>query len=240
MELRLAKAGYLTSDVIAFLDDLSELSRRLGLIAVGILPTSGEWYSLTQLQALSASIPGRRTLGGIHLRIYSEEDFLDRWNGAFRWPQTQLESTSTSSDPIHELNAAIRRRGATRRDVANGIDIDPSFLSKVLSGKKPCPPALRDRILEWCMAPVSPSTCAPPVEQGPGVETRPLPLLPVVQAVAVGKVPMLDVAMAYWAWGWTVIPRNPATGIPHIQWMEFGQRRPTVEEIQHWWTNYAG
>ena len=44
---------------------------------------------------------------------------------------------------------------------------------------------------------------------------------------------MLDVALGYLAYGWSVIPANNKT--PSVKWEEFQHRLPTKEEVRRWW-----
>lgn len=46
---------------------------------------------------------------------------------------------------------------------------------------------------------------------------------------------LLDHALDYHRRGWTVVPLWPGQKSPRVDWAEFATRRPTEDEIRHWW-----
>jgi hypothetical protein len=121
------------------------------------------------------------------------------------------------------LTRLVVTSGVSRRALAAGLGIDPSFLSKVLSGKKPCPPALPARAEAWLASQTLPghhsADPGPPEGAGPGRLVR-------VQAQA-----CLDR-------GWSVVPQMPGAKKPLVRWKEFQQRRPAHQEVASWFRRW--
>jgi hypothetical protein len=103
--------------------------------------------------------------------------------------------------------------------LAAGIGVDPSFLSKVLNGKKPWPAGQLARATEWATA------------YAPNAEPRPLLPLDEFQA---GNATMLEMALAYRDLGWSVVPQQTKTKQTLVKWKPFQERLPTKQEIQEW------
>lgn len=151
----LPRAGYARDDIGNFFADLAALAGPLGLIAVGIHVPTRECLGLEQLQSLVGTPAGRATLAQTHLRLYTSADYVERWNGYFRWVAipTVLEA-STSPSPA--LVAEMTRKGITKAALAKGIEADPSFLTKILGGKKSWPAQLLSKAQTWVAAYVEP------------------------------------------------------------------------------------
>ena len=77
----------------------------------------------------------------MNLRLYSADDYLQRWNAQFGWDDVAVvEPRAVDVAKILELLVTKR---IPRRTLARAIGINPSFLSKLLNGKKPWPAGLR-------------------------------------------------------------------------------------------------
>jgi len=85
------------------------------------------------------------------VRVYTADDYADRWSSAFGWTAPASEAEPTH---VEELCADMRRRHVSARKLAAALSVDHSFLSKVLRGEKPCPPGLATRDLESLKASV--------------------------------------------------------------------------------------
>jgi hypothetical protein len=48
----------------------------------------------------------------------------------------------------------------------------------------------------------------------------------------------LDIALEHLDRGWSIIPINPETKRPLLEWLEFQKRHPTEEEVCDWWTRW--
>lgn len=217
----LAKAGYAIEDVDSFLRDLSALCERLGICAVGLSPRS-EWFELSRLRALAACSPGRRQLGEIHLRIYAGADYLERWNKYFGWPLNNGDKRlSDDAARIGELAAALKIRKISLRELANGLGVNHSFLSRAMRGIKPWPSELLDRAFAWAIS----KQTARSAKQLPRIPKNP-------------SGSMLEVALALLERGWSVVPQLPEAKKPRVRWKRFQERPPTKEDLQGWYQNW--
>jgi len=151
----LFKAGYDRDDLENFFADLTAVAGRLGMIAVGIHVPTRECLGLEQLRALVATPAGRATLAQTHLRVYTSANYVERWNGYFRWvaiPALQ----EVRGNPCLTLAVEMERKRISKARLAEGIEVDPSFLSKVFAGKKPWPATLLSKAQAWVAAYVEP------------------------------------------------------------------------------------
>ena len=174
---------------------------------------------------MSANAAGRRALGQIHLRIYTEVGFAARWNTFFQSSNSSTATTpvSSSENPGNRLVVAMAAKQINRRTLAVAMEIDPSFLSKLLSGKKPWPAGLAERITAW-------------------LATQPYPAVASLcpghpPAIVAGQTP-LDLALAYRSRGWSVVPQLPGGKHPCVKWKPFQDRLPTEEEIRAWFSRW--
>lgn len=235
----LAKAGYDRDDLGGFFADLTAIAGPLELIAVGIRVATKECIDLDSLQTLALTRAGRRELASIHLRIFTTSDYVLRWNRHFGWVD---EGSSTGHEPIDStgaLMAEIRRKGISQRALAGGIEADPSFLNKILAGKKRWPASLLERATTWIAAQPEPEvgqTRPSPEVFGEQVSAR--PLLPLLTAAQQDDGSMLELALAYRARGWSVVPQDPGAKQPCVKWKPFQERRPTGEELTDWFTRW--
>ncbi len=221
----LAKAGFARDNVQRLLILLAELAEPLGLIVVGLMPAANTWHTVSQLKAMAESAQGRRTLDRVHLRVYTQADFVDRWNTFFQWSDPTAEPNGQADSPLLELLGALQRLGVTRRALAAGIGRDASLVSKILSGKR----RYDDRFLEqaeaWLATLGSPrpamECCSPP--SAPNVVTD-------------GSA--LSAALSYHQRGWSIIPQVPRAKKPPIKWRPFQTRQPTAAEPQSWWSRW--
>jgi hypothetical protein len=215
----LAKADYPAGAARAFLGDLAGLAGVLGLTAVG-LAQGGGCLSLAEVRALAAAGAGRAALEALHLRIYVGADYIGRWGAYFRGAAGGLAPSAPGPGPVPALAAELARRRVTRRALAAGLGVDASFLSKVLSGKKPCPPGLPERATAWLAVQAS---------AAPGPEAA-----PAAAPLAVGTGSVLDAALRYLRRGWSVVPQRPGAKKPCVRWKRFQSERPTEGQLRDW------
>lgn len=224
----LDKAGYDRDDNVGFFSDLAILARRLDLTVVGLLPGTNppEWLNLDRMRHLSRQQHGASLLRRVHLRIYAPADCLDRWNQLFGWPPPSLLSTTRAEDQCAEISNLLERAGVKRAELASGIGMDASLLSKYLNGKRKCPENLVERVRRW-------------LESWDGVETTSHAdsAATVIASTSPATTPRthLEVAMAYRDRGWSVIPQVPGTKQPHVKWKPLQERLPTEAELSDWW-----
>jgi hypothetical protein len=145
----LVKAGYGRDAVQDFLEDIAALAEPLGLVVVGVDVRSQQFLDLAQLRALAATPAGRQRLAKVHLRVYTAADYVRRWNAHFGWtdeaPAVQGPSPTSGAD----LVAAMAGKAVTQAALAKALEIDPSFLNKLLHGKKTWPPRLLAQAQGW-------------------------------------------------------------------------------------------
>jgi len=237
----LAKAGHARTDTQGFLDDLKVLVDRLGLIPVGIHVPTDECFGLSRLRALAGAAGGRATLDETHLRIYAAADYVTRWNEHFGWDTVITEDQADHVNQTAVLVAAMDRKGISQRALATGVEADPSFVSKLLSGKKVWPDQLLSRAQEWVEQQEEPGDAQPGLEDAERASTplpQPVPLMPRIAALERGEGAMLDVVLAYRRLGWAVIPQNPGAKQPCVKWKAFQERLPTEQELGAWFAQW--
>lgn len=219
----LAKAGYAVDDLERFLSDMEQLSQVLGLIVVGLLPSDRSWRSLEQMRAMIGTRSGRATLERLHLRVYTAADYVERWNRTFSWPfETVAPVEDQRHDDIHyEVQRRARRRGF-RRELAVGLDFDPSLLGKVIAGKKSWPAGWLDRVAEWLAA-------HPDQRKRPVVATCPALPLPTSSEHHFGVV-----AQDFLRRGFSVVPQLAGRKWPCVRWKAYQERLPTEQEVAAW------
>jgi hypothetical protein len=138
----LAKAGYSGDDIAAFFLDLAALADRLALIPVGVEPGTHSCLTLNQMSGLVGTGHGLTRLGRLHLRVYAPSDYLARWNAFFGWEEQVCQATETNA--ALAIAVAIQKQGISQKQLAQGMGVDASLLSKVLRGKKGWPPSWSD------------------------------------------------------------------------------------------------
>jgi hypothetical protein len=220
-----AKAGGAAGAVEAFLADLAALAGPLGLTVVGVGKSSSQCYDLHQLRAM-ASAPGlRHALSQVLVRVYTRADYVQRWNSFFGWADVQREPGRDTAAEVLALAGEMVRKGISRRALARGIDADPSFLRRLFRGDKPWPPNQLERAREWVagygQATAPPAPCWPPL---PGTS---------------GEAPtMLDLALAYRAWGWSVVPQRTGMKKPTVRWKQFQDALPSETQLRRWFARW--
>lgn len=115
------KAGYADSSSRQFVHDLRVLSDRLGIIVVGYQPISDSWLSLEQLDTVVASRPS--LAAKLHLRIFSEEGHVARWNRFFDWQPTACSNDVTVSSVTVAL-CLLKQHDIRRSEAAEALGID--------------------------------------------------------------------------------------------------------------------
>jgi hypothetical protein len=205
----LYKGGYEIGDVGAFLADLAALAGPLGLVVVGLHHPTQEVLSLAQLRGLALTPAGRAALHTVHLRMYTGDDFLGRWNDLFGWCATAPQQPLPQDDPVQRLLSDMAHKGVSSRRLALGIEEDPSFLAKVLKNRKPMPDGLLEKARAWLTGQGEPSY-PPPVE----------------------------VALDYLGRGWSVVPQLPGAKKPTVTWKPYQEERPTEARLMKWWQTW--
>jgi hypothetical protein len=216
----LAKAGYPVHKAKAFLDDLGTLSSPLGLQVVGVGPSPTPWLDLARLQSLSQALAGRSMLDKVHLRIYSKADYLQCWDAYFHGPCDDSTRLNARAAGIDILLQCLQQNG-TRRSLAQALEVDPSFLGKVLDRKKPCPTRLAERATRLLNRNVACKT-APPCVSGSSLRATQAPTA------------LLDVARACLQRGWSVVPQLPGAKHPCVKWKPYKEALPSDADWQTW------
>jgi hypothetical protein len=144
----LARSGYSPGQVSAFFADLHALATKLALIPVGIERNSPICLNVPQMSARTASPHGMNTLRRLHLRVYAPADYLDRWNGVFHWDDMESKQ-NLATDPVLTITSALKAKVVSQRQLAQGMGVDPSLLSKVLRGKRSWPEGWLTRATSW-------------------------------------------------------------------------------------------
>ena len=238
----LAKAGYACNDLKRFFTDLAALAEPLGLIVVGIYVPSRECVDLERLQTLALTGVGCRALAKTHLRIYTAADYVQRWNNHFGWADSLPTVERERADPTAELDAEMKALRISRRALAIGVDVHPSFVCRIFNGKKRWPSQLLKKAQVWVAAQPKPNRADAPaaIDNGAGHSTEPSrdPLLPLLTGVERSEASMLDVARAYRERGWSVVPQNPGAKQPCVRWKPFQDRTPTEDELAAWFAQW--
>lgn len=219
----LFKGGYSPDKVTAFLSDLETLAKPLGLDVVGVsrsLPHVGLDYLLER----AASSVGFRHLAQFHVRVYTAADYLERWSTVFQ--PMKADAATISTPPVDDaavakLLAEMKRRKASWRALARGINKDHSFLSKVLKGVKLCPKGLLEKAQAWVAG-----------------QSEPKPPRPAVQASGKTRITddgtVLGEALRLLDRGWCVVPQRTGEKKPCVRWKPYQDRLPTEEEWIDW------
>jgi DNA-binding transcriptional ArsR family regulator len=160
--------GYDESSSRVFFRDLRALVDQLGLIVVGLHPRKEKWLNLDELEATCECRPSlARTL---HVRLYSREGYVSRWNTYFDW-QAPVDAIDVTIPTVTIALGLLEQHSIRRCDAADGLGIDRSLFSKMLTGKRPLHEELVSRLQDWIKhrtpeivnpsvtTPVSPSNC---------------------------------------------------------------------------------
>jgi hypothetical protein len=140
----------------AFLDDLGEVSRLLGLTVVGLARGTGEWLDLKRIREIAELPNGLDRLNEIHLRVYGPLDYLERVREllAERGQFSAIPGASNSKVPAVgvllndadlDLRVRLKRAGLSQDDLARHLGVSKSFVSKLLNGKKAWPEGMWQR-----------------------------------------------------------------------------------------------
>jgi hypothetical protein len=65
-------------------------------------------------------------------------------------------------------------------------------------------------------------------------------VIPAIAELAAGNVTVLDVALAYHARGWSVVPQYRHEKKPKVKWKEFQERQPTKKLLASWFRKWPG
>lgn len=241
----LVKRGYRRVQYECFFRDLAALVEPLGLIPVGIHVPTRRCMAVEEMLRDSRTVDGRRILAETHLRIYTSADYVERWNGYFKWEEASRAAEGKCPEPGSDLRTIMRRKRITQATLARGIAMDPSLLSKLLRDKKRWPAGLLNKAQRWLDSQPEPkperhgSSPREPSADTPQSPPATLPsMLPLLAAVECGEAAMLDVALGYLGRGWSVVPQQSGAKQPCVRWKPFQQRSPTPEELDAWFTQW--
>lgn len=222
----LKKAGYGPDEMPTFLADLAALQTTLGLKVVGIEKSSNRCFSLEVLQAMAAAAALHTNLHCILVRVYTRADYVEHWNQFFHWHGATLEPRRQETEDLLALVAEMRRQGISRRVLANGIGIDPSFLSKLFNGRKTWPTHLLSRAQAW-LASRTADAMRPQTISWSSLPHR-----------TEGSDSLLEVALGYRERGWSVVPQCPGDKKPTIRWKPYQNVLPSIEDLQTWFRRW--
>lgn len=222
----LFKAGYPLTDLASFLDDLTALTERLAITVCG-LSRKGRHFALPTMRRMLETPPGKALLSRLHVRIYGPSDYLDRWSQSFLGESEESTAVSGGQEILANIKTAIKDAGISRSALAKGLDIDPSYLTKILNGRKPSPAGFLDAAQEWARKAITehqPSACVPE----PRGRFKRLS----------GLRRTLDIALTYLAWGWSIVPQAPGAKMPTVKWKPFQDERPSSELVESWFAKW--
>jgi hypothetical protein len=126
-----------------FLNDLDAVADAFGLVVAAWHPKRQEWQPLDALSGLSRSVDGQRWLRGARLRVYTRDDYIDRWRTWFASrmgfsviprPDDELSSETGPHTSATALRAALSAAGVTQADFALAVGVSKSEVSKRLNG----------------------------------------------------------------------------------------------------------
>ena len=144
----LAKAGYSLDQLGQFFKDIDILYPKLKIIPAGIVKGGTGCLDLDQLSRLAHSQQKTKAFKRIHLRFYTEANYLARWNRVFKWSE-EMSVNTVMTDPTLTVQATLKEKGLSQRQLAKGMGVDTSLLNKVLRGKKPWPTGWLERAEQW-------------------------------------------------------------------------------------------
>jgi hypothetical protein len=219
----ITRAGYDCNELELFYADLATLAEPLGLIAVGIHVPNRECFDLGQLQTLAETAAGRTKLARTHLRIYTTADYIQRWNDHFGWGKHGPAQPFWQASLTARLAAQMERRRVSRQKLAEGIKVDVSLMGEIFRGEKPWLPGLLFEAQKYVGRVPYPSSSRPSDST----------FLRVLRRVEGGHAIYLA-AKEYNALGWSVVPVDPNTQQPAVDWKPFQDRRPTEDELIDW------
>lgn len=135
-----------------FLNDLADMATGLGLIITGVDAKRGTWLSLPEVIAL-AEPTGWPRLERLHLRVFAEADYLERWKDCFLGQETAAADPLTSGDipitPAADFWSRLKGAGLTQQMLADHLGVTQSFVSQLRSGKRAWPKDMGGRAEAW-------------------------------------------------------------------------------------------
>jgi len=140
-----AKTGFAIERPGEFLQELLSLSELLGLHLVGATSLSVGWLSGAELLRLAEARGGRTNLRHVHLRVYAAADCWARWAEYFAW-----EVRPPSAGALDALRIRLAASGGSQREWAQRLNLDPSRLSRYLSGQRRIPEEIMARMEALC------------------------------------------------------------------------------------------
>ena len=214
----LARSGYQPQrECATFVRDLGRLARLLGLTAVGI-QRGNQVVSLSEIQALVSTCHWRQ-VDELHLRIYARADFVETWNRYFEVDAPVQTHEPRADELLTAVQQLINKRGLTSGDVADQLEIDRSFFSKVMRRRKLAPPAMIAKLKSWLTTVSEPKAALPDEQQERSVALQ---------------TDLLSMASEYLQRGWCVLPQEPGLKKAHVKWKPYQSRLPTLAEWKIW------
>jgi hypothetical protein len=145
--------------VRAFLRDLTRLADLFDLVVAAWHPKACAWLPLAGLVPLTRTSAGRAWLRGCLLRVYTAEDFLDRWRrslaagmGFSVIPDTVREQAVEPGQPTASREAFLAylcRKGLSSAGLARRLGMSRSPVSRHLSGERGWTASWRSRLERW-------------------------------------------------------------------------------------------
>lgn len=203
----LAQCGYELTDLRGFLTDVKHLGEKLGIVAVGI--RGEEATGLEQLVAW-ADADRLHKLEGVHLRLYAEVGYEERWAQAFAMPTADTAPGPTPSNGVNELRDRLNVRRVSVRQLAAGVGVSAAHISRVLNGQKAPTAELMAKM-----------TAA--------VETLPPGRRP--KSCGDGPTTPVGWAVHHYARGWVTIPSLPGKKRPAVKWKQYQEHKPPESEV---------
>jgi transcriptional regulator with XRE-family HTH domain len=233
------KAGYADAEYRTILDDLSALSRGLGITVAAIGPGNENWQSLGQVTYLAtAGGRARRKLDGLHVRMYAKAGCFEQWNKRFHWDAGSdgagKQEGVRAIDVLERLREILRSERLQQQQIAAQFGIKKQYLSAVLKGKKRCSDKVRIQIEEF----IADHVTTPDNGKVSPLEPLKFDLLDV--QVKAGSSTLGDAALHYHDQGLCVIPIRSweVSRKPFVKWTQFQTERPTRLQVKKWWTTW--
>jgi len=131
------KAGYDRRNPVEFIADLIAVADQLNLTIVGATARSEHWLSAADLLRFLTFPRGRRIVEAVHLRIYASHDCWDHWPAHFGW--SPFPTQPDDEHCVERIALALSKANIRQCDFAAQLEVDPSLLSRYLSGSRRMP-----------------------------------------------------------------------------------------------------
>lgn len=131
------KAGYDRNNPVEFIADLIAVADQLNLTIVGATARPEQWLSAADLLRFLTFPRGRRIVEAVHLRIYAPHDCWDHWPAHFGW--SPFPTQPDDEHCVERIALALSKANIRQCDFAAQLEVDPSLLSRYLSGSRRMP-----------------------------------------------------------------------------------------------------